>query len=152
MKYVVFVVGNNFPQTRCGEMLPCFARKLWLDPRPVTSRTPGGAKSFLRGAHIFWEMSNCLKLFPSHFYRGGEKICRGAKPSCAPPPGYGPVGPSSNRACLPDCYRNCRRLFWASSFLLTRRQMRTVSWSLPLCSCCLLFTFAFWFKCKKAYI
>jgi len=30
-------------------------------------------------------------------------------------------------------------------FLFTRRQMRTVSWSLPLCSCCLLCTFAFWF-------
>ena len=33
-------------------------------------------------------------------------------------------------------------------FLLTRGQMRTVSWSLPLYSCCLLFTFAFGYVTK----
>ena len=30
-------------------------------------------------------MSNSFKLCPAHFFRGGEKFCRGAKP-----PGYGP--------------------------------------------------------------
>jgi len=35
--------------------------------------TPGRAKSFLRGAQIFWTMSNSFKRFPTHFSRGGEK-------------------------------------------------------------------------------
>jgi len=37
--------------------------------------TPGGAKSFLRGAHIFWTVSNSFKLCPTHFSSGGEKLC-----------------------------------------------------------------------------
>jgi len=40
--------------------------------------TPGGVKSFLRGAQIFWTMSNIFKLYPTHFSRGGEKISRGS--------------------------------------------------------------------------
>jgi len=32
--------------------------------------TPVGAKSFLRGAQIFWTMSNSFKLYPKHFSRG----------------------------------------------------------------------------------
>jgi len=35
--------------------------------------SPGGAKSFLRGALIFYTRSNSLKLCPTHFSRGGEK-------------------------------------------------------------------------------
>jgi len=42
--------------------------------------TPGGAKSFLRGAPIFWAMSNIFKLYPTHFSRGGEKYSTGASP------------------------------------------------------------------------
>jgi len=34
---------------------------------------PGGAKSFLRGAQIFWTMSNILKL-PNTFFQRGRKI------------------------------------------------------------------------------
>ena len=36
--------------------------------------TPGGAKRFLRGAHIFRTISNTFKLRPTHFSRGGRKI------------------------------------------------------------------------------
>jgi len=36
--------------------------------------TPGGAKSFPRGAQIFWTTSNIFKLCPTHFTRGGEKF------------------------------------------------------------------------------
>ena len=43
--------------------------------------TPGGAKSFPRGAQIFWTMSNIFKLCPKHLSRGSEKFA---------PPGYGP--------------------------------------------------------------
>jgi len=39
--------------------------------------TPGGAKSFLRGAHIFCTMSDIFKLYPTNFSRGGEKFSRG---------------------------------------------------------------------------
>jgi len=39
-------------------------------------RTPGGAKSFLRGVRTFWTMSNSFKLYPTHFSRGGEKFSR----------------------------------------------------------------------------
>ena len=45
--------------------------------------TPGGAKSFLREAQIFWTMSNTFKLYPTHFSREGEKFSRWALP---PPP------------------------------------------------------------------
>ena len=38
--------------------------------------TPGEAKSFLRGAQIFWTMSNSFKRCPTHFSRGGEKFPR----------------------------------------------------------------------------
>jgi len=34
--------------------------------------TPGGAKSFPRGAQIFWTMSKIFKLRPTHFCRGQE--------------------------------------------------------------------------------
>jgi len=47
--------------------------------------TPGGAKSFLRGAQIFLTMSNSFKLCPTHLSREGEKFSRGVSP-----PGYGP--------------------------------------------------------------
>jgi len=36
--------------------------------------TPGGAKSFLRGAQIFLTMCNNFKLHPTHFSRQGEKL------------------------------------------------------------------------------
>ena len=39
--------------------------------------TPGGVKSFPRGAQMFSTMSNIFKLCPTHFSRGGEKCCRG---------------------------------------------------------------------------
>jgi len=39
--------------------------------------TPGGAKSFLRGAPTFWTMSNSC---PTHFSRGGRKFSRGDTP------------------------------------------------------------------------
>jgi len=42
--------------------------------------TPGGAKSFLRGAQIFGTMSNIFKLCPTHFTRGGENFSRRASP------------------------------------------------------------------------
>jgi len=35
--------------------------------------TPGGAKSFPRGAKMFWTMSNIFKLCPTDFPRWGEK-------------------------------------------------------------------------------
>ena len=42
--------------------------------------TPGGAKSFLRGAEIFWTMSNIFKLCPTHFFQNiSNKFSRGAK-------------------------------------------------------------------------
>ena len=47
---------------------------------------PGGAKSFPRGAQIFWAMSNILKLCLTHFSREA-KIFLGGLHS----PGYGPV-------------------------------------------------------------
>jgi len=34
--------------------------------------TPGGAKSFLRGAYIFWTMAYVFKLCPTHFSRGAS--------------------------------------------------------------------------------
>jgi len=46
--------------------------------------TPGGAKSFPRGAQIFWTMSSNFKL-PTHFSRGGEKFSRGASPRLPAP-------------------------------------------------------------------
>ena len=36
--------------------------------------TPGGAKSFLRGAQIFWTMPNTFKRCKTHFSWGGMKI------------------------------------------------------------------------------
>jgi len=36
--------------------------------------TPGGAKSFPRGAQTFWTISNIFKLCPTHISRGGRKI------------------------------------------------------------------------------
>ena len=46
--------------------------------------TPGGAKSFLRGAQIFWTMSNMFKLYPTHFSRGAKHFLEGASPSAPP--------------------------------------------------------------------
>jgi len=42
--------------------------------------TPGGAKSFLRGAQIFWTVSNSFKLCPTNFSRGVENFSRRASP------------------------------------------------------------------------
>jgi len=42
--------------------------------------TPGGAKSFPRGAQMFRTMSNIFKLCPTHFSSGGENFCRGLSP------------------------------------------------------------------------
>jgi len=39
--------------------------------------TPGGAKSFPKGAQIFWNMSNSFKIYPTNFSKGGKKISRG---------------------------------------------------------------------------
>jgi len=36
--------------------------------------TPGRAKSFLRGAQMFWTMSNGFKICSAHFSRGGKKF------------------------------------------------------------------------------
>jgi len=36
--------------------------------------TPEGAKKFVRGAQIFWTMSNSFKLYATHFSRGWRKI------------------------------------------------------------------------------
>jgi len=33
---------------------------------------PEGVKSFLRGAQIFWTMSNSFKRCPTHFSRGAK--------------------------------------------------------------------------------
>jgi len=38
--------------------------------------TPGGAKSFLRGAQIFKTMSISFKPCPTHFSKEGENFCR----------------------------------------------------------------------------
>jgi len=46
--------------------------------------TPGRAKRFLRGAQIFWTMSNNFELCPTHFSRGREKFCRGLRPMHLP--------------------------------------------------------------------
>ena len=46
-----------------------------------------GAKSFLRGAQIFWTMSNSFKIYPTNFSRGGAKIFLGG----LRPPGYRPI-------------------------------------------------------------
>ena len=48
--------------------------------------TPGGAKSCLRRAQIFWTMSNSFKIYSTNFSRRVEKFSRRA----SPPPGYGP--------------------------------------------------------------
>ena len=42
--------------------------------------TPGGAKSFLRGAQIFWTMSNSFKLYPTHFSGGAKNFLGGDSP------------------------------------------------------------------------
>ena len=42
--------------------------------------TPGGPKSFPRGAQIFWTISNIFKLCPTHFYRGPKFSRRGLAP------------------------------------------------------------------------
>jgi len=41
--------------------------------------TPGVAKSFLRGAQLFKNMSNSFQLCPTDFSRGGTNFCIGAK-------------------------------------------------------------------------
>ena len=46
--------------------------------------TPGGAKSSLRGAQIFWTVSNHFKLV-QHIFPGGEKFSRGVSPPLCPP-------------------------------------------------------------------
>jgi len=68
------------PRTGCCHDLPLeqARNQLWV---------PRGAKSFLRGAHIFCTVSNSFKLCPTHFSRGEEKFYRGG---CALP-AYGPV-------------------------------------------------------------
>ena len=40
--------------------------------------TPGGVKSFARGAKIFWTMSNSFNLCPTHFSRGEKNFLGGA--------------------------------------------------------------------------
>jgi len=45
--------------------------------------TTGGAKSFLRGTHVFISMSSSFKLYPTHFSRGAKNLPRS--------PGYGPA-------------------------------------------------------------
>jgi len=52
--------------------------------------TPGGAKSFLKGAQIFLTVSNSFRLCPTLFSRGGEKFSRGDSRPLRPP-NYGPV-------------------------------------------------------------
>jgi len=42
--------------------------------------TPGGAKSFLRGAQNFWTVSNNFKLCPTHLSRGAKTFLGGASP------------------------------------------------------------------------
>ena len=54
-------------------------RSLVLSSRQARNQlwTPGGAKSFLRGAKIFGTMSNIFKLRPTHFSKGDKKFSRG---------------------------------------------------------------------------
>ena len=80
----VFVLNSNFRQAR------------------YQLGTPGGAKSFPRGAQIFWTMSNIIKLCPTHFSSGAKSFSMGLRP-----PGYGPAF----RASLSD--------FRKLNFLLT---------------------------------
>ena len=42
--------------------------------------TPWGAKSFLRGAQVFWTMSNSFKRGPTHFSRGANIFLGGLGP------------------------------------------------------------------------
>jgi len=42
------------------------------------------AMSFLRGAQIFWTMTNSFKLCPAHFSKGSEKFSRGDSPPLRP--------------------------------------------------------------------
>ena len=68
--------------------------------------TPGGAKSFPRGAKSFWTMSNVFKLCPKHFSRGGEKFLGRASSPLRPPcasPGYGP----DHKPNVGKMFRNC---------------------------------------------
>jgi len=58
--------------------------------------SPGGAKSFLRGAQIFRTMSNNFNRCPIHFTRKGKKFSRGASQPLGPPY-YGP-GPTTQEA------------------------------------------------------
>jgi len=54
-------------------------------PKRNQLETPGGAKSFLRGAQIFLTVSNSFKLYAAHFSREGENLSRGGLlPPCAP--------------------------------------------------------------------
>ena len=47
--------------------------------------TPGGAKSFVSGAQIFWTTSNSFKIYPTNFSRGDEKFSgRELRPLCGP--------------------------------------------------------------------
>ena len=55
-----------------------------LLPGSLELRTPGGAKSFPRGAQIFWTVSNIFKLCTTHFFRGYEKFPRGTSPPLHP--------------------------------------------------------------------
>jgi len=58
-------------------------------PKRNQLETPGGAKSFLRGAQIFLTVSNSFKLYAAHFSREGENLSRGGF-SPLRPSGYGP--------------------------------------------------------------
>jgi len=90
--------GRDILQTTKGRPLSIFAVfciivfQWWRQARNQLG-TPGGAKSFPRGAQILWTMYNILKLCPTHFSRGDQKFSRGAAP-----PGY-----------RPECRRRHRR-------------------------------------------
>ena len=67
----------------CSHRPPGLWRLSGTRPRNQLA-TPGGAKSFPRGAQMFWTMSSNFKL-PTHFSRGGEKFSRGASPRLPAP-------------------------------------------------------------------
>ena len=75
MFFLLCVVENH---TWCTFFVGCTQARNQLG-------TPGGAKSFLKGAQIFWTMSNSFKRCPTHFSRGGEEFSRGASPTLRPP-------------------------------------------------------------------
>ena len=70
----------------CTNRLLRYVFRKHVYTRPVTSLGhQEGRKSFLRGAQIFWTMSNNFKRCPTHFSRGGRKFLSGGLAPLNPP-------------------------------------------------------------------